>query len=62
MSIVQDSGGGTLNKFTSFTTSVVGRYLSLVFLCLTTLSTIGLAISTGILDSRYKLLRKGYID
>lgn len=44
---IQDSGSG-------------GKYLMLAFLCLTTLSTIGLAISTGMLDHKYRLLKNGY--
>lgn len=55
---IQDSGGGVLNN--RFYTPTVGKYITLAFLCLLSLSTIGLAISTGILDHRYKLLRNGY--
>ena len=45
---IRDSGGGILNN--RFVSSTIGKYLILTFLCLTTLSTIGLGISTGVLD------------
>lgn len=57
---IQDSGGGILNN--RFMSSTVGKYLTLGFLCLTSLSTVGLAISTGILDYQNKLLRNGYSE
>ena len=46
---IRDSGGGGVLD-NRFITSTVGKYLILVFLCLTTLSAIGLGISTGVLD------------
>lgn len=47
---INDSGGSML----------IRKYLLIVLLCLTSLSTVGLAISIGVLDHRYRLLRNGY--
>lgn len=47
---INDGGGSIL----------IRKYLLIVLLCLTSLSTVGLGISTGILDYRNKLLRNGY--
>ena len=58
---IRDSGGGGVLD-NRFITSTVNKYLILAFLCLTTLSTIGLGISTGVLNSRYNLLRDGYTE
>lgn len=58
---IRDSGGGGVLD-NRLITSTVCKYLTLAFLCLMTLSTIGLAISTGVLDHKYRLIRKGYYE
>lgn len=53
LSPISEGGGGFM---------LIRKYLLIALLCLTTLSTVGLGISTGILDHRYKIIRNGYSE